>query len=85
MIRSIWTQGEIQERLAEKGRGYKGVYLASKEDLNKYLSMGCSVSGCGGDIELLRDEKMPELVEGYRCRKCGLAILYDGYIFHLEE
>jgi len=85
MIRSTWTQGETQERWAEKGRGYKAVYLASKEDLNKYLSMGCSVSGCGGDVELLRDEKMPELVEGYRCMKCGLAIYYDGYIFHLEE
>ena len=37
-----------------------------------------------GAVELLRDEKMPELIEGYRCVKCGLAIYYDGYIFHLE-
>ena len=85
MIRSTWTQGEVQERLAEKGRGYKGIYLAAKEDLHKYLSMGCSVSGCGGQVELLCDEKMPGLVEGYRCGKCGLAIHYDGYIFYLEE
>ena len=85
MIKSIWTQGEIQERLAEKGRGHKTVYLTSEKDLDKYLSTGCSVSACGGDIELLRDEKIPELVEGYRCGKCGLSIYYDGYIFYLEQ
>ena len=85
MIKSALAEGVVQERLVEKNRGYRYVYLASHHDLNKYLSMGCSVSGCDGDVELLRDEKMPELVEGYRCKKCGLVILYDGYIFHLEE
>jgi len=85
MIRSIWTQGEIQERLAEKGREYKGVYLSSKEDLEKYLLTGCSVSGCGGRIELLRDEEMPELIEGYRCRKRDLTTLYPEYVFLLDE
>ena len=84
MIKSALAEGLIRDRLAEKNRGYRYVYLASQNDLNKYLSMGCSVSGCDGAVELLRDEKMPELIEGYRCVKCGLAIYYDGYIFHLE-
>ena len=84
MIKSVLAEGSVRDRLSEKNRGYMYVYLASRNDLNKYLSMGCSVSGCNGDVELLRDEKMPELVEGYRCVKCGLAIYYDGYIFHLE-
>lgn len=84
MIRSMWAQGEIHERLIEKNRGYKSVYSVAKEDLNKYLSTGCSLTGCGGDIELIHDMKIPELVEGYHCQRCGLTTLYDGYIFHLD-
>jgi hypothetical protein len=85
MIKSALAEGLVRDRLDEKNRGYRYVYLASQNDLNKYLSMGCSASGCEGQVELLRDEKIPELVEGYHCTKCGLAIYYDGYVFHLEE
>ena len=85
MIRSIRAQKEIRARLAEKNRGYGSVFMASREDLDKYLSMGCSVSGCDGDIELLRDEEIPELIEGYRCRKCGTNTLYLEYVFLLDE
>jgi hypothetical protein len=85
MIRSVRAEEEIWERLAEKNRGYGSVYLASKEDLEKYLLTGCSVSGCGGRIELLRDEEIPELIEGYRCVRCGLTTLYPEYVFLLEE
>jgi predicted RNA-binding Zn-ribbon protein involved in translation (DUF1610 family) len=82
MIKSVGAQEEIWERIAEKNRG--SVYLASREDLEKYLSIGCSVSGCGGDVELLRDEEIPELIKGYRCVKCGLNTLYPEYVFFLE-
>ena len=67
MIKSALAEGPVRDRLAEKNRGYRYVYLASRKDINKYLSMGCSVSSCDGDVEMLRDEKIPELVEGYRC------------------
>ena len=85
MIRSVGAQEEIWERIAEKNRGYGSVYLATKQDLEKYLSVGCSVSGCGGDVELLRDEEIPKLIEGYRCVKCGLTTLYPEYVFFLDE
>lgn len=85
MIKSAPAEGMVRKRLVEKNRGHRHVYLASHHDLEKYLSTGCAAAACGGDIELLRDEKMPELIEGYRCAKCGLEIFYDGYLFHLEE
>jgi hypothetical protein len=47
--------------------------------------MGCSVSGCDGDVELLRDEEMPQLIEGYSCAKCGLTTFYPEYVFLLNE
>ena len=84
MIRSAGAKKEIWERLAEKGRGYGSIYLASKEDLDKYLSMGCSMSGCDGHLELLRDEEMSQLIEGYRCAKCGLITFYPEYVFFLD-
>lgn len=84
MLRFLRNREDINRRLEEKDRGLWGVYAASKEDLDKYLSAGCASPGCGGDIELLRDEKIPRLIEGYRCRKCGTTTLYTGYTLLLE-
>jgi len=84
MIKSAPAEGIVRKRLVEKDRGHRHVYLASHHDLEKYLSTGCAAAACGGDIELLRDEKIPRLIEGYRCRKCGTTTLYTGYTLLLE-
>lgn len=85
MIKTVQAAGEVKERLVEKDLAYMKVYSASTEVLNKYLSGGCPVCGYSGDVVMICDVKIPELIEGYHCTRCGLNTFYDGYVIHLDR
>ena len=85
MIKTVQAAGEVKERLIEKDLAYMKVYRATPEVLNKYLSRGCQICGYDGEIVMIHDDKIPELIEGYRCERCGLDTLYDGYVIQLDQ
>ena len=85
MIKTVAAAGEVKERLVEKDLVYMKVYSATPEVLSKYLSRGCLICGYDGDIVMICDAKIPELIEGYHCARCGRDTFYDGYVIHLDS
>lgn len=85
MIKTVQAAGEVKERLIERDLAYTKVYRATPEILSKYLSKGCPVCGNNSGIVMIHDDKLPELIEGYHCERCGMETFYDGYVIHLDR